>query len=500
MRSVVELVLIAFLAEATAKELAMNSVESAKTGAKLNGAREVMPNSFKLRRLLGGRKKPDIELAAPTGQQSGQLEAPSRMTVVKVLFNLIKNLVGAGMLSLPAGAAAIGGNPMLIFPAGVLVIMYGLMSSYLFYSIGSQSGALGTSTYSATFAKSVGKRSGAVVTFIVTIWPMLACLSYSIIIGDFFSALARGGQLGSWVQSHEFATDRRVWIAILNTLAIYPLCSLKDFTKLAFTSLIGNLAIVYTTVIVTLRYFDGSYRPGGHFYALLPKLTLPAISKDHSFVSALKTAFSSSGIFTMMSMCGGAFVAHVNAPLFLQTLKSDKKAFGLITCLGFGIAVLTYLMFISMGFLTFGSACNGLILNNYADSDKLAGVARALFGFAVVFTYPVIFAGLKTILKGFVPFNKIKNDALQNQAITALPVFTIAAIAILYDNAGIVTAIRGALCGATIIYIFPTIMYLKGLLPKNAIEKGGNIALLVVGSFMSVLGLYSSTKTIIAQR
>ena len=47
------------------------------------------------------------------------------------------------------------------------------------------------------------------------------------------------------------------------------------------------------------------------------------------------------------------------------------------------------------GFLTFGGACDGFILNNYAPTDRLAQLARVAIGSQIVFTYPFIHVGLR---------------------------------------------------------------------------------------------------------
>ena len=47
------------------------------------------------------------------------------------------------------------------------------------------------------------------------------------------------------------------------------------------------------------------------------------------------------------------------------------------------------------GFWTFGSAAQGLILNNYATGDPLALLARVGIGVSMVFSYPLVFTGLR---------------------------------------------------------------------------------------------------------
>ena len=46
-----------------------------------------------------------------------------------------------------------------------------------------------------------------------------------------------------------------------------------------------------------------------------------------------------------------------------------------------------------VGFLTFGKACDGLVLNNYGSTDVLMGLSRVAVAVSLVFSYPLAFTG-----------------------------------------------------------------------------------------------------------
>ena len=60
----------------------------------------------------------------------------SGATIPNEVFNLVKNIVGAGVLSLPAGVAAFGNAPSAVIPATILIAAIGAMSGYCFSLIG----------------------------------------------------------------------------------------------------------------------------------------------------------------------------------------------------------------------------------------------------------------------------------------------------------------------------------------------------------------------------
>ena len=49
----------------------------------------------------------------------------------------------------------------------------------------------------------------------------------------------------------------------------------------------------------------------------------------------------------------------------------------------------------TFGYLAFGDNCEGTVLNNYAKTDELANIARIGMGFANVFSFPLMFSGLR---------------------------------------------------------------------------------------------------------
>lgn len=497
MRSVAAIILIPFIVEAQVKDSIDSGSDSGSTSALRSfmsstshqSGPKRLPSWTKGRRLLS---KKSVELESGAIKQKDV----SGADVAKAVFNLMKSIVGAGIVSLPSGVAAIGGDKSLLLPASILTTLMGIFSAYLFFLIGKLCITLGTSTYMTSWEKAFNKPSTAVVTVNTVIFPIMASLVYSIIIGDTFSALARGGILGPFMKANPIATDRRTWILAFAVGVLYPLSCLRQLSALSFTSLLGMAAIGYTGVMMVIRYLDGSYLPGGSLYK--DALSVPSFEKGGgSIVNGLKELVSSPGSFSLMAMCGTAFNAHYNTPAFLEDMGGDLKKFGLVTVLGFGLSILINLVFLIFGFLTFGSGSQGVILNSYAGNDILAAIARVVFGIAVVFTYPVVYAGPKKIFLDFLKSKKFKDGggyfSLLNQAVTLGPMILITLAAVLIANAGTVIAIVGATSGTALIYVLPTIMYAFGKVKgRNLPEKIGNIGLLALGALVTVLGVYTS--------
>lgn len=89
-----------------------------------------LPPPPKSGRLLGS------SLDATTVPSTRGGAGDSGATIPNEVFNLVKNIVGAGVLSLPAGVAAFGNAPSALIPATVLIAVIGAMSGYCFSLIG----------------------------------------------------------------------------------------------------------------------------------------------------------------------------------------------------------------------------------------------------------------------------------------------------------------------------------------------------------------------------
>lgn len=161
-----------------------------------------------------------------------------------------------------------------------------------------------------------------------------------------------------------------------------PLCFLKNLKSLAPFSLVGILGMLYTFVAMAIRYVGGSYAVGGAFRETA--LTTPAFGS-----LGAAGAFSPKALI-LTCMLSNAFIAHFNAPRFLKELKNNTMArFHQVIAWSFGASIALYAGMAGLGFLTFGTASNGLILNSYSNKDLLMTIARFAVAVSVTFRYVI---------------------------------------------------------------------------------------------------------------
>ena len=200
----------------------------------------------------------DAAAAEPSSTKGGTA------TVPELIFNLVKGIVGAGVLGLPAGIVAFGNAPSAALPAAVLIVLIGILSGYGFGLIGRVCAFTDTTSFREAWSASVSPRTAWIPAVSVTFKTICAVLAYSMILGDTFSSLAAGA---GFVMSPTKA------LLGVTSLVLLPLCLLKNLSSLAPFSLLGSLGMIYTAVAMAIRYFGKAYAPGGKFAkAVAPEL------------------------------------------------------------------------------------------------------------------------------------------------------------------------------------------------------------------------------------
>ena len=173
------------------------------------------------------------------------------------IFNLVKSIVGAGVLSLPAGIAAFGNAPSAVIPAVTLITVIGAISAYGFSLIGRVCATTQASSYREAWDKTVGTKSSWITAFSSTFSCIAANLAYSMILADTFQNLL--ATIGIQV-------SREQTLFGVTGLVLVPLCLLKDLSSLAPFSLLGIMGMAYTAIAMAVRFFGGDYREGGRFF------------------------------------------------------------------------------------------------------------------------------------------------------------------------------------------------------------------------------------------
>lgn len=333
-------------------------------------------------RLIAKSQKPSTRLAAVDRSEEGGTTIPNEV------MNLVKSILGAGVVGIPAGIAAFADNPTALVPATVLIMCIGTLAGYGFCLIGTVCSKTKAPSYREAWSRSVGHRTSwipALAAMLVTCCTVLTC---SIILADtlpsIIQALTGGGD------GESFSLSRNTAL-LLNTILLTPLCLMRDLSRLSPFSCIGLAGTLYMAAAMCVRWLMKSYAPGTPLYESLPADIAPRFGK-----AGWKAAFSNSQIAILISMLSSAFMAHYNASKFFWELRDNTlPRFYTMAASSFVISSTFMAIIAAAGFATFGSNCQSMILLNYSPKDNLINFARFALFLSIFFSFPLCFVGAR---------------------------------------------------------------------------------------------------------
>lgn len=272
-------------------------------------------------------------------------------------------------------------------------------------------------------------------------------------------------------------TTRTLALLGVTGTTLLPLCLLKNLSSLAPFSLVGIAGMFYTAFAMSIRYLGGSYKLGqaavkGKSAAIPAGKYIADVAANYQpkFGTLGASGALSPSVFILICMLSTAYMAHFNAPKFFIELKDNTiKRYNTVVGTSFGISVFLFALIGSLGFLTFGSASSGLILNNYAGTDFLMSLSRIAVTISIIFSFPLAFVGARDgwldLFK--VPMEKRTDALLTKTTVAILSGVTFAAMRL--KELAFIMSFAGATLGNALIYIYPSLMFRSAV--KNMGDK-----------------------------
>jgi hypothetical protein len=183
-----------------------------------------------------------------------------------------------------------------------------------------------------------------------------------------------------------------------------------------------------------------------------------------------------------------------------------------------GIA-LFYLVTIKLVTLLFSPHnSQSFALNAFSSSDPLGLLAFLSFGTSILASFPLIFFTMRNWFLQQAKDRLQWNDSISNfRRMTALLLFLIGGLCVVCKDIGKVGSVSGALLGSSMMFIFPSLMYIYTLWNENKMISEGhaamgeqqvrmqrgnnlkimlNILLLIGGIGIGSIGSYNSIKSL----
>jgi hypothetical protein len=107
-----------------------------------------------------------------------------------------------------------------------------------------------------------------------------------------------------------FFAERNNLLVSLASLLVLPLCMLRSFAALTYTSMLGVMGVLYTAAFMTFRWLSGSYAPGGEMFDAIR--TKPEFGGRFQPIKTL----------ILVATLNTAYHAHYDAPKFYHIMGS----------------------------------------------------------------------------------------------------------------------------------------------------------------------------------
>jgi len=359
-------------------------------------------------------------------------------TLIVSIVNLTKNMLGAGMLSVPLGMALCGDLCLSV----TLLLLAGAASGASFLMIGRCCRVTGEKTFRGICGSLLGPRSIWVIESLIFANATFACIALVVLIGDFSNRSV------SSLLSLE--VPRSACIIFVGSFLLIPLSLLSSLESLKFSSLLGLFATLYTFLFVCADAFNSPPRGAGVDW----------------HISALKS----------WALFCTSFQCHYNAPRFFSELQNPTPGrFLLLTFLSFGGVTLVYLAFGLAGFRVFGTAVRGNVLESYEHATLGSMLAWLSMAVSLTFTYPLVFASLKESIGGLCG---------RSRWVTILLVSLTMLVASCDYDVSLFNAVKGATSASLLAFIIPPLLLIRATESTQRLLTTRYSTLLNIGCYL----------------
>ncbi|SCV00862.1 LAME_0G12486g1_1 [Lachancea meyersii CBS 8951] len=275
-------------------------------------------------------------------------------------INLVKTIVGAGMLAIPYAFRSDG-----VLLGVILVLLAAITSGFGLFVLAKCSKALKEPRSSSFFTLcSITYPS---LSLIFDFSMFLQCygvgLSYLVLVGDLFPGVLGGTRHG--------------WI-IGSSVAIVPLVLVRKLDSLKYSSILGLFAIAYLACLVLGSFIESTLLTDNY----------KNIRGDVSWVQVYDTK----GLISTFTIVIFAFTGSMNMFSIINELKDNSLSnINKVVSRTMFISSIVFLGVGVSGYLTFGSNVMGNIMLNYDPDSKLTVVGKLCLGSMVILSFPLLF-------------------------------------------------------------------------------------------------------------
>ena len=288
-------------------------------------------------------------------------------------------------------------------------------------------------------------------------------------------------------QKNSFWDDWYIKILLpyaISIIIVYPMCLIKDVSKLRIISLIGVMNVIFLIFIVIYQSKD--------------YITKDNLENNVNYTDLKKGFKGKLDVLNFISTIFYASCFHIGCVPVINTLKNNvrRRIFKAIrrTIL---LDIFLYLIIAVIGYLSYPENTPSLIIQRppikKGDSDILMGIGKLGFVFTFITKLPNTYSSLRiTIFDKLFHTSEITN--IKNCIVTLVVIMMCVTSSILYSEISSYIKIMGGLLSTLVGFLFPALLIVKS--SRKTRHPLKNILTIAFFTFLTLLGFISSGFTI----
>ena len=256
----------------------------------------------------------------------------------------------------------------------------------------------------------------------------------------------------------------RGWTIVLSSILILPICLVDQLHALRHASVVGLSCIFYVFLIIAVRFIHQSIESD------LPAIKWVSLSENTLYT------------FSVQSL---AYCCQFNVlPLFAELENPTRQRMNAIKTTTIVLCVVAFGAFGTLGYLCFGDATPGDVLQAFAKRNPYVALGRVALGVSLLLKCPLILHPLRMAV--FVNHASFRGVRKLLSTLALLGPAVLVAIAV--PNVEKIYSATGATAGALICFILPSIVFLGTNATKR--RKIPAYCILALGIVSSIASFY----------
>ena len=404
------------------------------------------------------------------------------------IFNMVILSLGTGMFALPKYMS----NTSLLFSCLLIIIICIIVWwSLLLLSKACEKNKI--YNYSKLIEILYGKPFAIIYDTIVILYSFGVLILFNVLINTNLGEALYGLYYYKKYETMDDFLKNSFWddwyIQILlpyasSLIIVYPMCLIKDVSKLRIISLIGVLNIIFLLFIVIFQSKD--------------YITKDNLENNVNYTNLTKGFKDKFDVLNFISTMFYAACFHIGCVPVINTLKNNvrRRIYKAIrrTIL---LDIMLYLIIAVIGYLSYPQNTPSLIIQrptkNKGDSDILMGIGKIGFVFTFFTKLPNTYSSLRiTLFDKLFKSNEITN--MKNYIVTFAVIMICVTCSILYSEISSYIKIMGGLFSTLVGFLFPAFLIVKS--NKRSRYHWKNILTIGLFAFLTLLGFISSGLTL----